>query len=208
MNILAIGAHFDDVELGCSGTLAKHKTKGDRVITLVITHSKYHNHDGTIIREKDVALQEGKKAANIVGYELICCNHETKQVSFDYKLIENINKVIDENKIDIIYTHWDRDVHQDHQAIGKASLAAGRKVNGLLMYQSNLYMNTELFHGNYFVDISDFIDIKKKSILAHKTEIEKFGKHWIDFWVNEAVNNGKKFNVKYAEAFQLVKFLA
>lgn len=208
MNVLAIGAHFDDAELGCGGTLAKHKANGDRVIVQVITHSKYYNHDGTLIKEKKVALQEGEKAADIIGCELICNNYETKQVKFTHELIEDINRVIDENKIDIIYTHWDHDVHQDHQAIGKASLAAGRKVNCLLMYQSNLYMNTRQFQANYFVDISDFIEIKKGSILAHETEVKKFGPDWVDFWVNEASNNGRKFNVKYAEAFQLVKYLS
>lgn len=207
MNVLAIGAHFDDAELGCGGALAKHRANGDRVIIQVITHSKYHNHNGALLREKETAFEEGKKAADILDCELICNNYETKQVVFCHKLIEDINKVIDENKINVIYTHWDHDIHQDHQAIGRASLAAGRKVNCLLMYQSNLYMNTSPFRANYFVDISSFIEMKKKSILAHKTEVEKFGPDWVDFWINEAANNGKKFNVKYAEAFQLVKYL-
>lgn len=208
MNVLAIGAHFDDVELGCAGTLAKHRAQGDRVIVLVVTHSKYDNHDGKVIRKKEKAFMEGKKAANILDYELICSNYETKQVKFGYRLIEDINRVIDDNDIDLIYTHWDHDIHQDHQAIGKASLAAGRKVNRLLMYQSNLYISTSSFSANYFVDVSDFIEAKKKSIMVHKSEVEKFGPGWIEFWINEAANNGKKFNVKYAEAFCMIKYLS
>ena len=207
MNILAIGAHFDDVELGCAGTLAKHRSQGDRVIIQVITHSKYDNHDGSVVRKKEKAFQEGKMAADILGCELICSNYETKQVKFDYKLIEDINRVIDENKIDLVYTHWDRDIHQDHQAIGKATLSAGRKVIRLLMYQSNLYISTVSFVANYFVDISDFIEAKKRAIMVHKSEVEKFGPGWIEFWINEATNNGKRFNVKYAEAFHMVKYL-
>lgn len=207
MNVLAIGAHFDDVELGCGGTLAKHRENGDKIVMQVITHSKYTNHCGKILREKENALEEGTKAAEILGCELICNDYETKKVEFTHELIEDINKVIDERRIDVIYTHWDRDVHQDHQAIGKATLAAGRKVSNLLMYQSNLYMNTVPFMANYFVDISGFIEIKKQAILAHKNEVSKFGPGWVDFWINEAENYGKKFNVKYAEAFQLVKYL-
>ncbi len=207
MNVLAIGAHFDDVEIGCAGTLAKHRANGDRVIIQVITHSKYSDYKGNLIREKERAFREGKRAADILDCELICSQWETKQVDFGYKLIEEINEVIDENHIDIVYTHWDFDVHQDHQAIGKASLNAGRKINNLLMYQSNLYMNTQMFKANYFVDISDYIVNKIAAIKAHETEVKKFGEGWIDFWVNEAMNNGKKFNVKYAEAFQLVKFI-
>lgn len=209
MNVLAIGAHFDDVELGCSGTLAKHIYNNDRVIIQVITHSKYTNHDGELIRAKNIALKEGRAAAKILGCdELICENFETKKVKFDRALVETINKVIDENAIDIIYTHWDNDVHQDHQAVAKATLAAGRKVSSLLMYQSNLYINSAYFHKNYFVDISDFIDLKMQAIEAHKTEVKKFGPEWCNFWHNDARNNGQMFGVAFAEAFQLIKHLA
>lgn len=208
MNILAIGAHFDDVEIGCGGTLARHQKQGDKVFVQVITNSEYQNHDGRVMRERKVALTEGQKAAGILGFNLICNGYETKQVFYNYKLIEDINRVIDDHQIDLVYTHWDFDVHQDHQAIGKATLAAARKVKRLLMYQSNLYMNTTPFLANYFVDISDFINVKIEAIKAHETEVRKFGPGWLDFWINEALNNGKKFDVKYAEAFQLVKYLA
>lgn len=207
MNVLAVGAHFDDVEIGCAGTLAKHRANGDRVIIQVITHSKYHDNDGNCLREKEVAVREGQEAASILNCELICNYYETKHVEFGYKLIKDIEDVVEENRIDLIYTHWDLDIHQDHQAIGKATLTAGRKVNYILMYQSNLYMNTRAFNGTYFVDISDFIEVKKAAILAHKSEVRKFGNEWLDFWVNEAANNGKRFNVKHAEAFQPVKIL-
>lgn len=208
MNVLAIGAHFDDVEIGCSGSLAKHRSMGDRVIILVITDSKYDDYNDVPIRSSDIALKEGKKGAEALGCELICSHYKTKQVQFSYKVIEDINKVIDENEIDTVYTHWDFDVHQDHQAVGKATLCAARKINRILMYQSNLYMNTQSFNANYYVDISKFIEIKKKAILCHKSEVEKFGEEWLNFWINEAANNGKKFNVRYAEAFQMVKYLA
>ena len=207
MNILAIGAHFDDVEIGCGGALAKHRSLGDKVLIQVITHSKYNDYSGELLRTKEVAFEEGLKASKVLDCDLMCNHYETKQVKFDYKLIEDINRVIDENGIDMIYTHWDHDVHQDHQAIGKATMAAGRHVNKILMYQSNLYKNTSSFNANYFVDITDYIDIKKDAILCHESEVKKFGLGWIEFWINETKNNGKKFGVLYAEAFQLVKFL-
>jgi len=207
MNVLAIGAHFDDIEIGCGGALAKHKANGDRVISQVITSSKYTNYDGALIRDADAALREGQAAAKILDYELICNNYTTKEVRFTHELIEDINRVIDQNNIDLIYTQWDYDVHQDHQAVGKATLSAGRKVNRILMYQSNLYMTTKPFDSNFFVDISDFIEIKKTAILSHESEVKKFGEGWLDFWVNEAMNHGKRFNVKYAEAFHLVKYI-
>jgi N-acetylglucosamine malate deacetylase 1 len=207
MKVLAIGAHFDDCEIGCGGTLAKHRANGDEVLILVITNSEYHDHYGKLIRGADVALKEGKNAAKILDCELTYLNYPTKEVKFDHKIIADIERVIDEHETDLIYTHWDNDVHQDHQAIAKATLTAGRKVKKILMYQSNMYTNTKTFIPNFYVDISNFFEIKMKSILAHENEVKKFGPGWLKFWENEAVNAGQKFNVSYAEQFQLVKYL-
>ena len=207
MNVLAIGAHFDDVEIGCGGTIARHMANGDKVFVYVVTNSEYTNHEGKMVRDRETALREGQAAAAIMGYELICGDFDTWGISFNHELIEAINIVIDDYKIDQIYTHWDYDVHQDHQAIGKATLAAGRRINNLLMYRSNLYMHTNDFRANYFVDITHYLELKMKGICAHENEVTKFGRDWLDFWKNEARNNGQRVNVQYAEAFHLVKFV-
>ncbi|WP_169704462.1 PIG-L deacetylase family protein [Candidatus Kuenenia stuttgartensis] len=90
MNVLAVGAHFDDIELGCSGTLIKHVKNGDKVIMLVVTDSSYSNPNGELIRNSETAYQEGQKAANIIGAELICLNYKTFLVPFSEKLTKEI----------------------------------------------------------------------------------------------------------------------
>ncbi len=205
-NILAIGAHFDDIELGCGGTIARHVENGDNVIMLVLTDSAYLNYDGTVIRTKETALKEGQNAAKILGVKnLISCGLETKTLQYGYELIELMNKIVDENNIDIIYTHWDKDVHQDHSAIGRATLNAGRHVKNILMYRSNWYHTSFEFRGNYYVDISNFMDIKIASVKAHENEYKKFGDGWIEFFVNENRNAGQKIGCQYAEAFEVIK---
>jgi len=208
-NILAIGAHFDDIELGCGGTVARHVKNGDNVIMLVLTNSAYYNYDGHPIRTVDVAKREGEDAAKILGVNrLISIGLETKTLQYGFELIEIINKVIDENNIDIIYTHWDKDVHQDHSAIGRATFNAGRHVKNILMYRSNWYHTSSEFRGNYYSDITNFMDIKIKAVKAHENEYKKFGQGWIDFFVNENANAGKKIGVNYAEVFEVVKVLS
>jgi LmbE family N-acetylglucosaminyl deacetylase len=206
-NVLAIGAHFDDIELGCGGTVARHVSQGDNVIMLVLTNSAYYNYDGVAIRTEEVAKKEGLEASKILGVKnLLSIGLETKTLQYGFELIEIINKVIDDNNIDIIYTHWDKDVHQDHSAIGRATLNAGRHVKSILMYRSNWYHTTTEFRGNYYVDISDFIDIKISAVKAHENEYKKFGQGWVDFFVNENSNAGKKIGCEYAEAFEIVKY--
>lgn len=206
-NILAIGAHFDDIELGCGGTVARHVANGDNVVMLVLTDSAYYNYDGTPVRTVECAKKEGEAAAKILGVnKLISLGLETKTLQYGFELIEAINKVIDEENIDVVYTHWDKDVHQDHSAIGRATFNAGRHVKNILMYRSNWYHTTSEFRGNFYSDISDFMDTKIASVKAHENEYKKFGQGWVDFFVNENSNSGKKIGTKYAEAFEIVKY--
>ena len=58
MKVLAVGAHFDDIELGCSGTLLNHKSKGDDVYMVVITNSGYKDPNGKMTRTNKIAEKE------------------------------------------------------------------------------------------------------------------------------------------------------
>jgi len=206
LNVLAIGAHFDDVELGCGGTVAKHVKNRDKVTIYVATTSAYSNYDGRIYRTAQQALKEGQKAAKILGAKLICDKYETKKLPYTFAQIERINKIIDDLKIDTIYTHWDHDIHQDHANLARVTLSAARHVPRILMYRSNLYHTGEEFKGNFYVDVSDFMKTKIKAIKVHRVEYKRRGKIWIDFFINENRNNGQKIGVDFAEVFEVVKY--
>ena len=208
MNILAIGAHFDDVELGCGGTLAKHVAEKDSVYIYVATISGYSNHSEKIIRSNEVALAEAKSAIDILGVtELICGDFKTLEVEFIDALNIQILRLVEKYKIDKVYMHWTGDIHHDHQAVGRASLHSCRHVKNILMYRSNWYHSTQEFRGNFYVDISEYWEIKERAIRAHVSEFDRTGKKWINFFKNEAENAGQKIGVPMAEVFEVVKFL-
>ena len=211
MNVLAIGAHYDDVELGAGGSVARHIKDGDNVYMLVVTHSGYTSSSGEVIRDKKTALQEGLNAANVLGInddKFLSLNYETKNVSYGVELIEKIDFIINKHKIDLVYTHWVGDVHQDHSVIAKATLNAARHVPKILMYRSNWYKSKEVFNGNFFVDITDFIDVKIKALEEHASECSRRGSGWVTFVRNQNRTSGIEMGVQYAEAFELIKWLA
>jgi LmbE family N-acetylglucosaminyl deacetylase len=208
MNILAIGAHFDDVELGCGGTLAKHSHNGDDVYVYVATVSGFTNQYRQIVRSNEIALKEAQAAMQILGVkELICGEFKTLQVEFVDELNMEILNIVQEKKIDKVYTHWIGDIHHDHQAVARASLHGCRHVPRMLMYRSNWYHSTMEFRSNFYVDITKYWDIKERAILAHASENNRTGKKWISFFKNEAENAGQRIGVKYAEVFEVVKWL-
>ena len=122
MNILAIGAHFDDIELGCGGSLAKHVKNGDNVYAYIATVSGFANHQMEVVRSNETARIEGEKAMKILGCELICGNFKTLEIEFSEVLNIDIIRIVEQKNIDKVYTHWVGDIHHDHLAVARASL--------------------------------------------------------------------------------------
>lgn len=209
MNILAIGAHFDDIELGCGGTIAKHVSEGDIVYVFIATKSGFTNYNNQLIRSNNEALNEGKSAMDELGVkEMFCGNFEALNVEFQDALNIQIIRIVEEKKIDTVYTHWTGDIHHDHQAVARASLHSCRHVPRLAMYRSNWYHSPYDFKPNFYMDISLLWDIKERAIRAHISEINRTGEKWIYFFKNEAENAGQRIGVKYAEVFEILKWLS
>ena len=206
MNVLAVGAHFDDVELGCGGTLGLHVRRGDRVTIYVATHSGYSAPDGRVIRSREVARDEGERGAEILGAELLCGDWETNKLIYGDPLVCSVLEIVEQYGIDAIYTHWTEDAHQDHRALAQASITAGKHVPRILMYQSNLYDGGEAFTGNFYVDIGETVDQKNAAIAAHESELGRVGGRWLDVFMAKAQVDGYRAGVSYAEAFMAVKY--
>lgn len=207
MNVLAIGAHFDDIELGCGGALAKHAASGDRVFAYVATLSGFTNPNNDVVRSNDTALSEGRRAMEILGVNLIQGSFPTLQVEFTDDLNRDILRIVEREQIDLVFTHWMGDIHHDHQAVARSSLHSCRHVPRMLMYRSNWYHSNLDYKGNFYIDITDYWSIKEQAIRAHESEMERTGNKWIGFFRNEAENAGQRIGVRYAEVFEVVKWL-
>lgn len=207
MNVLAIGAHYDDLELGCGGTLAKHCLNGDRVMGYIATTSGYSSEEGKVIRGDEEAYLEGKKASEIIGYKLIRGSIPTFEIQADENLQSELLRLIDDYDIDIIYTHWNHDVHHDHRNLALATLHSAKHVKRFLMYRSNWYQSDVQFRDDFYVDISDTWEIKKKALSVYSGEMNRTGNQWMEYFKNCAENAGMQCGVRYAESFQLIRWL-
>lgn len=208
MNILAIGAHLDDIELACGGTLAKAMKNGHKVKMLVMTDSAYKNFDGTVLRTSEEAYTEGMDAAKALGVtDVEILNFPIKNVPYSGESVEQINRVIDEFNPDYIFTHWVHDTHQDHMNTAMATISAAR-------YKTNIFMHEPFppsgrsytaFRPQAYFDISDTIEEKIESLKEHKSQHEKYGDDWTDAVLGRARARGFESGYKYAEVFEIVR---
>ncbi len=197
MNVIAIGAHPDDIEYGCYGTLLKHKREGDKLVFIIMSH-------GERAGDKDVRKKEATESAKRVGAKLYLFNYPDADIPHGHEIIEKMEKIVEEFKPQRVYTHSIKDTHQDHRTIAHATLVAARSVPEILCYESpSLYLN---FQPNYYVDISKFIEDKRKALNGFVTQNSK------DYMKINAINGLAQFRglataVKYAEAFEAIKIL-
>lgn len=208
-NILAIGAHADDVEIGCGGTVAMHVEKGDTVILLIMAESSYTDYNGKILRSIEEGIYEEKNAAKILGAKLINLGFETKNVPHSSESIEAINKIIDDYDIDTVYTHWYHDTHQDHKRTTQSILSAGRYVPNILMYEPEYPAGRSYigFRNQYYVDITSTFEIKMNALKCHKSQVKKYGDAFLEAVEARAIHRGYEIGNKYAECFEIVRLL-
>jgi len=200
-NIIAIGAHPDDVEIGCAGTLARHISEGDKVTILHMTNTGYGNRiTGEVLRTPEQSRSEADKATKILGCELIMLDFAEQEVPFDAYSVALINDILDKKKINVVYTNWRGDSHQDHIATFKCVMAAARHIENVYLYEQIPQPRTNEMHvePTYYVDITDYLAKKLEVIRAHESQVKKYGDSLIDGVVALAKLRGIQCSRKYA----------
>ena len=209
-NILAVGAHADDIEIGCGGTVAMHVKKGDNVILLIMGDPFYDYYDGRVLRSSGGGREEAECGAKMLRCKkLINLDFVNKNIPYSSESVEAINKVIDEYSIDTIYTHWYHDTHQDHRRTTQSVFSAGRYVHNILMYEPEYPAGRSYlgFHNQYYVDITSTFEIKMNALKCHKSQVKKYGDFFLGAVEARAIHRGYEVGHKYAECFEIVRLL-
>lgn len=197
MNIVAIGAHPDDIELGAGGSLALHQENGDSVRFLVLTK-------GGELSEKSQREEEARIAAEILNIEDVhFLNYEDTHVPYNGDIIKRINDHLNAVDADRVYIHTEEDTHQDHRHAALASIAAARNIDEVLAFESPSTRSS--FDPQYYNSLTEgVLEQKIKAIRAHESQSEK------KYLEAEAMKGlarfrGRQANTRYAESYQVIR---
>lgn len=208
MKILAIGAHLDDIELACGGTLAKAVDAGHQVKVIIMSQSGYTNFDGKQMREDSIAVQEGTNALKTLGLnDIEILDFPTKDIPYNSEVIESIDIRMSAFNPDVIFTHHPFDTHQAHVGVSKSTISAARRKNTVFFFEPITPSGRSYvaFKPQMYVDITSTIDKKIASLKEHKTEYKKFGEEWITGVTCRAGFRGYEMGTEYAEAFEVLR---
>lgn len=119
MNILAIGAHPDDVETMCAGTLAKYASQGHKVFIATATNGNIGS--ATLSKEEigRVRKQEAANSAAIIGAEYICLDYDDELFYETLDVRIAFINLVRHCKADVIFTHNPHDYNPDHMLTSK-----------------------------------------------------------------------------------------
>jgi len=201
MNILAIGAHPDDIEFGCGGTLMRYAQGGDKVHLLILTA-------GGIGGRPEKRRSEQEKAARYMkARKVFWGDFYDTEVPRDHSVITLIEDAMKKVRPQLVFFNYLADVHQDHRALAHAALSASRYIREVLYYE---VPTTQNFEPDVFVDISSVMQKKLRLLKIHASQMRRTRVKNLSILESAkscAIFRGYQGRVKYAEGFKALRIL-
>ena len=216
LDILVFGAHPDDVELGCGGTIIKEIEKGKRVGVIDLTQGELGTRGN-----KELRILESNKAKDILGLSMrYNMNFRDGFFQDDENHKIELIKQIRKYRPEIVLTNAISDRHPDHPRSSQITVDACF-LSGLLKIdtQQDIWRPKAIYHyiqynnlsPDIVIDITDQIEKKIESVKAYKSQFydpksqEKetiiSSKDFLDSILYRARDLGRQSNCKYAEGF-------
>jgi N-acetylglucosamine malate deacetylase 1 len=201
--ILVLAPHTDDGELGCGGTIAKLSAAGKEIFYAAFSDCRKSlvaglPPDTLRIECRKATGQLGIKESNLIFYDFdVRVFPENRQ-----QVLEELVKLNNAIKPDLIFTPASSDIHQDHVVVYQESVRAF-KFSSLLGYE--LPWNNFVSNCNFYISLSDKnIQSKKNSLAAYASQSHRsYFKE--DFIVSLAKLRGVQAGSEYAEAFEVIR---
>lgn len=198
-NVLAVGAHPDDIELGCGGTLARLVRAGARVTMVVVSIPSN-------VRSR---RREAIAAAKVLGCEIRFLNPDRPSRVEDLKthqLVGMLDAMIKELQPAAMFTHCLTGLHLDHKLTHEACMSSKR----LRFFDIFCYSPTDghavniPFFADVYVDILETIDVKLSAIRAHASRFKERGLP-PERYRDADVHMGKLVGLECAEGFEILR---
>ena len=200
--VLVIGAHPDDPESMCAGTMLKLKAMGAEVVAVYFTSGEAGIVGKTHEQARTIRQAEARKACEVLGVRAVFMTQTDGNAEVNKERYAEMKALIEAEQPDMVITHWPIDSHRDHRVCSILVYDAWRMTGrGFDLYYSEVMtgMQTQNFTPTLWVDITDYRDKKIEAYLCHESqELEGAVKEYHDTMERM---RGMECQAKYAEAF-------
>lgn len=208
--VIFAGAHPDDIELGCAGTIRMFIEKGYVVKCIYVTKGGYTG--PPFDRER-----ESREACKLLGVQdenIVFGDFPDTRVPTTVDVIKFLQDsyIVHEGGQDKLtsdvyaaFVHTSNDVHQDHRAVADCSVTAFRRVPRIYAYEVSSSIGA--FNPTAFVDISQYRQLKQDALNCHQSQLKLGNRYYLEYdaMINLARFRGRQGGCEYAEAFEVWK---
>jgi LmbE family N-acetylglucosaminyl deacetylase len=202
LHVVCVGAHPDDPESGCGGTLARYAQKGHHVTVIYLTRGEAGIQGKSHQESSAVRTAEAEAACKILGAKPVFAGQIDGATEINRERTEALAALLAAEQPDVVFTHWPIDTHPDHQAASILTIRAylaSRSRAPLYFFEVNSGYQTMGFAPTAYVDITPVREKKKAALFAHRSQNgeEIYRKH------HEIMETfrGRELAVAAAEAF-------
>jgi LmbE family N-acetylglucosaminyl deacetylase len=201
MTIVCVGAHPDDPESGCGGTLARYSSLGHAVTIVYLTRGERGISGKSLDEAAKIRTAESEAACKIIGAKAVFFGQIDGATEVSRAHVNAMTQLLGAQKPDLIFAHWPVDTHMDHQVASVLTIRGwmSLKACSLYFFEVNSGSQTEGFLPNTYVDISSVVERKKAALFAH---VSQDGQAiWREHHEIMANWRGREVSLAAAEAF-------
>jgi LmbE family N-acetylglucosaminyl deacetylase len=171
--VVVAGAHPDDPESGCGGTIALYTDQGHDVTVVYLTRGEAGIRGKTHAEAAEIRTAEAKKACRLLKARAVFAGQIDGATELNASRYEAFRKLLAAEKPDVVFTQWPIDAHRDHRAcallVYDAWLSSGRRF-ALYFYEVDLGGETQCFKPTDYVDITAVEPRKRAACLVHESQ--------------------------------------
>ena len=171
--VLVIGAHPDDPETGCGGTMCLLADAGHEVVCVYLTRGEAGIAGKSHDEAAAIRVVESENACRITGARHIFMSQIDGNTQVNLERYKEMRELIDRENPDIVMTHWPIDAHRDHAACGMLVLDAWRRLDRrfkLYYFEAMSGTQSQMFHPTHWVNIESVLERKHEACNCHVSQ--------------------------------------
>ena len=201
LKIVCVGAHPDDPESGCGGTLARYAALGHAVTIVYLTRGERGIAGKSLDEAARIRTAECEAACRVIGAKPVFFGQIDGATEVSRAQVDTMQRLLAAQSPDLLFTHWPVDTHMDHQVASMLTTRAWMSLHTprLYFFEVDTGSQTEGFLPNTYVDVSPVLEQKKRALFAH---VSQDGQGiWREHHEVMAQWRGREVGVPAAEAF-------
>ncbi len=173
LKIVVAGAHPDDPESGCGGTIARYVDIGHKVVNMYLTRGEAGIQDKVAREAACIRTVEAERACSILGAKPVFVGQIDSDTEVNARWYNKFTELLEAERPNVVFAHWPIDTHPDHRAMSLLVYEAWLRTDkdfGLYYFEVMSGMQTQHFWPTHYVDITTTESKKREACFAHLSQ--------------------------------------